>query len=446
MPRAALAAAKTAVLDALVFDIETTEDAAHQLAFFHGIHALDTLMQLASAVALVSAEDLHRVANRFLQPRQRNIAWYLPFQSGDISPDKFAPKSGSQITELRRTVRPDESPVSTPLHRRLNKGLPVIVQASDLSNTVQLQLIVPGTHLDGDNLLTNEPVDGYSAIEWQMRPDELPKVIAGLRESLDALRPIAKGVPSTDPATRLEEEFARNMNFNAAASGGDAATGPALVLVSGAVQQEQTIRQLAAELGDSPIAAIPKKLNNDFQADDEVVHLGRTIRQAQLGYIVPAAAPADAAHDAWRLLLYILSHDYEGRLGKAAISDRGLAYYIDSRYRSNGEEAWVTLSVGVDTGKIEELDTLLRAELDRLTTQQPTLAEIEEAKSYYLGRARSAAQSNAELNDSLARDWLWYGEILSPAALGKRLAAVSREDVLAIIPAFTAGKTILVRD
>jgi predicted Zn-dependent peptidase len=146
------------------------------------------------------------------------------------------------------------------------------------------------------------------------------------------------------------------------------------------------------------------------------------------------------------LLLYILSHDYEGRLGKAAISDRGLAYYIDSRYRSNGEEAWVTLSVGVDTGKIEELDTLLRAELDRLTTQQPTLAEIEEAKSYYLGRARSAAQSNAELNDSLARDWLWYGDILSPAALGKRLAAVSREDVLAIIPAFTAGKTILVRD
>ncbi|HEX2138599.1 MAG TPA: insulinase family protein, partial [Woeseiaceae bacterium] len=170
------------------------------------------------------------------------------------------------------------------------------------------------------------------------------------------------------------------------------------------------------------------------------------IAQAQLGYIVPAPPPADPRADAWRLLLYILSHGYEGRLGREAISERGLAYYIDSRYRSDGSDAWITMAVGVDPHKIDALEALMQEELQRLKTEPPTAAEIEEARTHLVGRAVSAAQSNAELADALAVDWIWYGELQSPEELAVRLAAIERQDVLDAIEPFVDGAVITVEE
>ena len=44
---ATLAAAQARVLEELVFDVETTEDAAHELAFFAGLNALDRAAAIA---------------------------------------------------------------------------------------------------------------------------------------------------------------------------------------------------------------------------------------------------------------------------------------------------------------------------------------------------------------------------------------------------------------
>ena len=49
----ATAAAISDVLEQLVFDVETTEDAAHQLAFFDGLNALDLLHLLPAQVAVL---------------------------------------------------------------------------------------------------------------------------------------------------------------------------------------------------------------------------------------------------------------------------------------------------------------------------------------------------------------------------------------------------------
>jgi len=174
------------------------------------------------------------------------------------------------------------------------------------------------------------------------------------------------------------------------------------------------------------------------------VNVGNPIAQAQLGYIVPAARPTETAAAAQQMLLYIVSHGYEGRLGKAAISERGLAYYIDSQYRSGGNDGWLTLAIGVDVDKLEALQALLQTELKRLVTEPPTPAEVEEAKAYLVGRARSAAQSNEELASALARQWLWYGETQTVMQLQQRLSKIDRQVVLDAVPAFIRGTTIVV--
>ncbi|MEQ8207128.1 MAG: insulinase family protein, partial [Woeseia sp.] len=171
-------------------------------------------------------------------------------------------------------------------------------------------------------------------------------------------------------------------------------------------------------------------------------HIDLPLAQARTGYIVTAPGPQDPSVDAWRAALYILSHDYEGRLGKQAISRRGLVYYIDSGYHSDGTRGWITLSAGVDPQKQAEFRTLLKAELERLQSEPPSAAEVAEALQHRTGRALSEQQSNQELADSLARQWLWQGQLESPAELSAKLARVSRDDILRVLQDFVSGTIV----
>ena len=121
--------------------------------------------------------------------------------------------------------------------------------------------------------------------------------------------------------------------------------------------------------------------------------------------------PSHRARDAlaWRLLLYVLTHGYEGRLGMEAISKRGLLYYIDGQYRSDGENAFVSLTMGVDPAKLAPMEALLREQLTLLRTNP---AERRRARGSEDEPARTHAQcgrsSDEEISAKLALQWLWY--------------------------------------
>ncbi len=427
-----LADAVREVQDALVFDVETTEDAAHQLAFFDGLGALEGFLALPGRVRTVTAGDVRRVARRYLQAGQRSIAWYL---AGEPPAALLEPPPESALPPPGPLREPGREPVPPPGVSRLDGGLPIIVQPSGLSSTAELRVVYgPGT-LAGAS--ANDPVQGYSSVIVDLRPDELPAAIdaaAGFE-----VKPRPTQALSSVPATRLEEEFDRLMS----AARAPGPPGPVLITVAGDVAIGEVRERLAAAFGgvrpQAPVAeagALPQ--------DTLTVRVGIPVAQAQFGYIVTAPGPKDPAADAWRLLLYVLSHGYEGRVGKKAISEAGLAYYIDSHYRADGTNAWVTLSTGVDPEKLDAFRNLLEAELARLIAEPPSADEVAEAKRHLLGRHRSAAQSNGELTGKLAREWLWYGELVTGGALEARLASVSREDVLGAVAGFVRGTRVVV--
>jgi predicted Zn-dependent peptidase len=145
------------------------------------------------------------------------------------------------------------------------------------------------------------------------------------------------------------------------------------------------------------------------------------------------------------MLLYVLSHGYEGRLGVEAISRRGLVYYIDAQYLNDGTNGRVSLGIGVDPAKLDAMRALLHETLKELTVTPPTATEVEEAKSYLLGRRRTAAQSNEEVSAALIDEWFGHGCLLSDEEFAAAVSAVSRQDLERVIPAFMAGTTIIVR-
>jgi zinc protease len=434
-----LAVAIDDVLEQLVFDIESTEDATHQLAYFEGLGALETLLTLPERVAAVTPREVKSVLARYLLPERRSIAWYQQ-DTGRRTPTVPAKPAVDKQIATAPPHAVDTTAVPLPVVAQLSGGIPVIVQSNDLSPSAHLKLVFA---TDRSGATANTPVQGYSSLDFQMRPDDLEDTIAIVRGSLaDPAHEPEPAAPSPDPETRLEQVF--NEIMRGPRSRSSESTAPALIAVTGDVVFQDTIALLEKGFGKLHATAAPARSSRNFVAEDMRIKLRNPVAQAQLGYLVPAAGPKDKAADAQRLLLYVLSHGYEGRLGKAAISNRGLAYYIDSRYRSDGQEAFITLGIGVDVEKLDALKALLESELQRLLDEPPTIAEFEEAKSYMLGRAMSAAQSNDELATLLAEQWLWYEDTITPKALDRRLGAISYEDLLDVVPAFIGGMTIAV--
>lgn len=435
--------ARKRVLRQLAFDIETTEDAAHQLAFFEGIDALDVLQNLPEMLAKVTTGDVKRAAATYLQPTQRTIGWSVPGTPAPAIP--LGPVAPHESTPHIAATQNAGETMSAPLVTALTNGTPVILQRSPLSATAQMKFIVPGNAVTIDGPTTaNDPAWGYTALDYEIQPQDFGTTIAEARKALDAARPADAGPPSTDPETRLGQTFDAVLGFKRVATPVKAT--PALIVVSGNIVPNKVLAELNTTFGDLPKTARPEPQIVDAAGMRKSfdVQLPQAAAQYEIGYLVPAPAPTDRQSYAWRLALYVLTHGYGGRLGDDAITRRGLVYYIDSAYNSDGTNGWITLSIGVDPDKLDAMKAELKAKFADLANHPPSDAEIAAAKAYLIGRAESAAQSNAEITEELTRQYLFRGELTDSAELKAILAGISRKDVLASLKALTSGTVITV--
>jgi predicted Zn-dependent peptidase len=218
---------------------------------------------------------------------------------------------------------------------------------------------------------------------------------------------------------------------------------PLLAVISGAVEPGEALALAAASFGTIRPGAAPKQAAwSAAPAVRERIDL--PLSQGALGYVVAVPPPATKEGLAARLLLYILTHDYSGRLGRSAITDKGLAYHIYSALRTDGANAWATIWTGVDPGKADALEAELRAQIAGLVANLPTTAEIEAAKRHLLGRNLSSAQANKEIAAKLARGFVESGGLQSHRQLELALAEVSAADVAAAARPFASGTVIRV--
>jgi predicted Zn-dependent peptidase len=443
-----LGQARARVLRELAFDVQTTEDAAHQLAFFTGLGALQVLTGLPQALNAVSTADIGRILDQYLDKEHRVVGWYLP--SG-------VTKSGRATAQAREfpAVEPQaveagpaaKTPAAPAWLGRLANGTPVILKQSGASATAMLKVLVPpaGYVLPAD-VGSDEPAWGLVALNFEVLTDGIGPAIERARGILDTAAP-APGTPEADAGDTgaLFEYYQRKLlNLEPPAPARPGA--PLLLVVSGDIDPQTVLQQLEAGFGDLPAGAwqVPGAAGPALPVEVEA-RLLHPVAQELLGYVVRVSGPRPQTAAAWQVALYILSHGYEGRLGKEAIGRQGLVYYIDSAYQTDGGNDWIVLQMGVDPAKMPAMERVLKAQLERLLTDPPSRQEIEEAKAHLLGRFISAAQSNQELADDLARQWIWYREILSVEEWAQQLAAVQREDVLGLLPEFTRGSIIKIR-
>ena len=319
----------------------------------------------------------------------------------------------------------------------------MIFQRHSLSSAAYLRILVPSTALDiAAEATANRPVWRHTSVDFKFRPQALEATLRQAREALLTATPAApvSAADVDDPAARLALAFDEVLAVDPA----PAIPGVAAVVLVGDLELHHVLPMLETTFGDLSAETIEPA--SPAPGPREVtIDLAVAKAQAQLGYVVAAPPPSDPDWVAWRMLLWVLSHGYEGRLGVEAISRRGLVYYIDTEYVSDGTNGRVSLAIGVDPAKLGAMRELLADELRRLADAPPTEAELAEARAALIGRRISAAQSNAEVSAELVEEWVGRGRLLSDDEFAAAVNAASRQDLERVTLAFLAGTTIVVK-
>jgi predicted Zn-dependent peptidase len=424
--------AKAAVARELGQNVRTTEDAAHQLAFFEGIGAFDALLDMSHRIGAVTAADLERVARTYLRMDQSTVGWMVP---GAMRSHRAGYAQSRQAAD-RPGTSPTKGAAEGPQLHRLSSGLPAIVQANPLSDAAAVELLVTGPVEEGMHPLE---LPGLDAIVRFGTAKDLEKLTA---QTLAAARRPRSTTEETseDPAARLQQLLLKQIDPH-----GARAPTPLAVIVSGKVEPDQAFAILERDFGQTT----PGQLGTEAPSSPAIPRLVRELipkplSQGALGYVVEGPANGTREALAWQLLLYVLTHDYSGRLGRSAITEKGIVYHIYSDYRTDGRRTWATISTGVDPDKANAMESELRAQLAKITTEPPTAAELNAARSHFLGRDLSAAQSNEEWTAKLAREFIENGGLRTHEQLRADLMAISLADLAAAAQAFAKGTIIRV--
>jgi hypothetical protein len=223
-----LADAKAAVVRALGDDVQTTEDAAHQLAFFEGVGALDALLGMPQHIAGVSAADVQRVAKDYLKPQSLTIGWMVAGTFPAARPGVGNPRASDDRPGRGSTG----GRASEPQLRRLSGGLPAIVQASPLSDSVTVELLLSAP-VDGGA----EP-DDFIGLDAIVRSGAAKDVETLVSEAAAAGRKVQSKAQerSDDPATRVQQLIRSNAGPRPMVT-----AKPLAIIASGNIDPEKTL-------------------------------------------------------------------------------------------------------------------------------------------------------------------------------------------------------------
>jgi predicted Zn-dependent peptidase len=117
------------------------------------------------------------------------------------------------------------------------------------------------------------------------------------------------------------------------------------------------------------------------------------------------------------------------RLFQVIREDRGLAYSIYSSLNYFDDTGTLTISAGLDLDNLEKTLKLIRRELKHMREKPPSVSEMRRARDYVIGQMDLGLESTDNQMMWLGEQMIGYGRILQPAAIKRRLRAVTAREV-----------------
>jgi zinc protease len=146
---------------------------------------------------------------------------------------------------------------------------------------------------------------------------------------------------------------------------------------------------------------------------------------------------SDEETEAMNLLNHILSGTLHSRIQGAA-RKRGLLYYMWSKTSAYEHNSAWDFGSEINVDKLAAVVDLLVAEIRRILDGEIDAQDIDDAKSYALGRHQMGIQTTAQLNAWLAERYFFDGRIEDFAAQPDRIRAITAERIVATAREFLA--------
>ncbi|HWW02922.1 MAG TPA: pitrilysin family protein [Candidatus Acidoferrum sp.] len=245
-----------------------------------------------------------------------------------------------------------------------------------------------------------------NATLWPRQP--LGRPITGTNETLDAM------------ARRHLLTF-RRANYVA---------GNTVIVAAGKVKHGHALRRVKRYASRFTPGYAPTCLaaSNDQQAP-RLRLFTKITQQTQIALGIRICSRHDERRYALRLLNVILGENMSSRLFQVVREDRGLAYSIYSTPSFFSDTGDLVISAGLDTDNLPQVLTLIMRELRRLINAAVHPAELRRARDYILGQIDLGQESTDNQMNWVGEQWLGFRNVLSPAAVKRRLARITTRDI-----------------
>lgn len=163
-------------------------------------------------------------------------------------------------------------------------------------------------------------------------------------------------------------------------------------------------------------------------------------------HIVYGAACMNAHHEdrfALSVLDTILGGGMSSRLFQEIREKKGLAYAVFSFHALYQDTGQFAVYAGTRPANTEEVIGLIKAEIDRITTQGAKPDELERAKESIKGRLVLGLESTRNRMSRLGKAAVINGELLSVDQVVSRIEAVAADDIVRIASDIFSGGKVL---
>lgn len=139
---------------------------------------------------------------------------------------------------------------------------------------------------------------------------------------------------------------------------------------------------------------------------------------------------SDNESEAMALLNHILNGTLHSRIQGAA-RKKGLLYYMWSKTSAYEHNSSWDFGSEINVDKLPAVMDLLVAEIKRIVDGEIDVKDVEEAKSYALGRHQMGIQTTAQLNNWLAARYFFDGRVEDFSAQPERIKSITPEFIIA---------------
>ncbi len=205
------------------------------------------------------------------------------------------------------------------------------------------------------------------------------------------------------------------------------------VIIAGNFDDKKINKEILEKFGNIPtLKKVSKKKVKEAQAEPAMLLEERKTDQAHL-IVGVRGYPITSSHmPTLRVMNAILGSGMSSRLFQKLREEMGVGYYVRSSYDAYTDHGMLSVAIGADVKRVEEVIKAIIAELKKFVTEKVSEDELERTKEYLIGNMFLGLESS----DAVA-EFYGYQEILrrplrTPEEIVKEIKSVKAADIQAV--------------